>query len=89
MCSVRCLRIVRWYIYDPVKGDHVCVAPQCLLWCGVVCARNEDASLLMNLEQAFGECIPSREDIKREVGTYTATDTSAVGHVPFMDVHSL
>ena len=35
----------------------------------VVCARNEGASLLMNLEEAFGRCIPSREDIKREVST--------------------
>ena len=43
----------------------------------VVCARNEGASLLMNLEEAFGRCIPSREDIKREVGT-TANIFSAV-----------
>ena len=33
------------------------------------CARNEHASLLKNLEQAFGRCLPSKEDIKREVGT--------------------
>lgn len=30
--------------------------------------RDDNASLLANLEQAFGRSIPSREDIDREVG---------------------
>lgn len=46
------------------------------------CARNEGASLLMNLEEAFGRCIPSKEDIKREVGT-TANIFSAVAMFMF------
>ena len=48
------------------------------------CARNEDASLLKNLEQAFGRCIPSKEDIKREVGT--AASIVSAAHIPHMNV---
>ena len=61
-----------------------------------MCARSEDASLLTNLEQAFGQCISSREDIKREVGTQQLTSlllawscTHIMNIRTVMDLHSV